>query len=30
MKGLELNKKKTVIVVFRKGGKLRKDNQFEY
>ena len=30
MKGLELNKKKTVIVVFRKGGKLRKDDEFRF
>jgi hypothetical protein len=30
MKGLELNKKKTVIVVFRKGGKLRKKDEFSF
>jgi len=30
MKGLELNWKKMVIVVFRKGGKLRKDDEFRF
>ena len=30
MKGLELNKKKTVILVFRKGGNLRKDDGFRF
>ena len=29
-KGLELNKKKTAIVVLRKGGKLRKYDEFRY
>ena len=28
MKGLEFNKKKRVIVVFRKGGKLRREDEF--
>ena len=28
--GLELNKKKTVIVVLRKGGKFRKDDEFSF
>ena len=30
MKVLELNKKKTVFMVFRKGEKLRKDDEFRF
>jgi len=30
IKGFELDKKKAAIVVFRKGGKLRKDDEFRF